>query len=85
MIRTMLHRRRNHGRLTALSENKSRLTYREQEVALLVAKGLSNQQIARRLNVAEGTVKAHLSNIYQKLAITNRTELANFTWRVKQN
>ena len=52
------------------------LTSREWEVATLVAKGLSNKQIARHLNVGEGTVKIHLHNIYEKLAIKNRTILA---------
>jgi len=52
------------------------LTSREQEVATLVAKGLSNKEIARHLNAREGTVKIHLHNIYEKLAIKNRTVLA---------
>ena len=52
------------------------LTAREQEVALLVAKGLSNKEIARALKRSEGTVKIHLHNIYEKLAIKNRTILA---------
>ena len=52
------------------------LTSREWEVATLVAKGLSNKEIARHLNAAEGTVKIHLHNIYEKLAIKNRTVLA---------
>jgi len=52
------------------------LTSREWEVARLVAKGLSNREIARHLNVGEGTVKIHLHNIYEKLAIKNRTILA---------
>ena len=52
------------------------LTSREQEVATLVAKGLSNKEIARHLDVAEGTVKIHLHNIYGKLAVKNRTILA---------
>jgi DNA-binding NarL/FixJ family response regulator len=52
------------------------LTSREWEVARLVAKGLSNKEIARHLNGREGTVKIHLHNIYEKLAIKNRTVLA---------
>ena len=53
-----------------------RLTPREQEVALLVYTGLSNKYICRQLNLSEGTVKIHLHNIYGKLAIRNRTQLA---------
>src|SRR6516162_6201197 len=52
------------------------LTSRERQIALLVCTGLSNKQIARRLDVTEGTVKMHLHNIYVKFAIRNRTMLA---------
>jgi Bacterial regulatory proteins, luxR family len=41
----------------------------------VVAQGLSNSQIARQLRIAEGTVKVHLSRIFEKLEIANRTEL----------
>jgi DNA-binding NarL/FixJ family response regulator len=58
------------------------MTSREWEVATLVAKGLSNKEIARHLNAREGTVKIHLHNIYEKLAIKNRTVLALMTQRV---
>jgi two-component system nitrate/nitrite response regulator NarL len=53
-----------------------RLTRRERQVMALVAEGLSNKEIARRLNVAEGTVKTHLHNIYGKVGVANRTALA---------
>jgi DNA-binding CsgD family transcriptional regulator len=53
-----------------------RLTPREREIALLVYTGLSNKYICRQLNLSEGTVKIHLHNIYEKLAIRNRTQLA---------
>lgn len=52
------------------------LSAREQEVMALVAKGLANKQIARRLHVSEGTVKLHLHNIYRKLGIKSRFALA---------
>lgn len=52
------------------------LTHREQSIALLVAKGLSNHEIAERINVTDGTIKVHLHNIYRKLAISSRTMLA---------
>jgi DNA-binding NarL/FixJ family response regulator len=49
------------------------LTPREREIALLACTGLTNKQIAQELTVAEGTVKVHLHNVYDKLAIRNRT------------
>jgi two-component system nitrate/nitrite response regulator NarL len=52
------------------------LTSCELEVAVLVAEGLSNKEIARRLDRSEGTVKVHLHNIYKKLGVRNRTSLA---------
>jgi DNA-binding CsgD family transcriptional regulator len=52
------------------------LTPAELEVARLVSEGLRNDAIARRLFIAPGTVKAHLSHIFAKLSITTRTELA---------
>ena len=52
------------------------LTIREREISLLVAEGLSNKEVGRRLELSEGTVKIHLHNIYQKLQVHNRTSLA---------
>jgi two-component system nitrate/nitrite response regulator NarL len=53
------------------------LTQREQQVMFLVADGLSNKEIAKHLDVSEGTVKIHLHNIYKKLPVSNRTALAH--------
>jgi DNA-binding NarL/FixJ family response regulator len=49
------------------------LTPRELEILRLVAEGLSNRLVAKRLWVTEQTVKFHLSNIYAKLGVSNRT------------
>jgi DNA-binding NarL/FixJ family response regulator len=57
------------------------LTSREQEIAALVAQGLSNKHIARKTGISDGTVKIHLHNIFQKLGISNRTALAMKTQR----
>jgi RNA polymerase sigma factor (sigma-70 family) len=54
----------------------SRLSAREREVMLLILEEQSNKEIAHRLNLSENTVKVHLHNIYRKLAINNRTQLA---------
>lgn len=52
------------------------LTGREQSIMLLVARGLTNREIAEQTGVTEGTVKVHLHNIYRKLDIDSRTRLA---------
>ncbi|TDD89415.1 response regulator transcription factor [Saccharopolyspora karakumensis] len=49
------------------------LTKRETEVLTLVADGLSNQAIGRRLYLTEGTIKSHLARIYTKLGVDSRT------------
>jgi DNA-binding NarL/FixJ family response regulator len=51
------------------------LTPREIELVRMVASGLRNKEIARRLSITEGTVKTHLHNIYDKLAVGGRLEL----------
>jgi two-component system NarL family response regulator len=53
-----------------------RLTVREQQIAALVGGGGTNKQIARRLAISERTVKAHLTEIFRKLGITDRLKLA---------
>ncbi|UQR61012.1 response regulator transcription factor [Bradyrhizobium sp. C-145] len=59
-------------------EEKSltQLTDRERQIMRLVSEGLSNKEIGRRLNIADGTIKVHLHHIFQKLDISNRTVLA---------
>ncbi len=54
------------------------LTRRELEILQLVAEGHSNSQLARMLWVTEQTVKFHLSNIYRKLEVANRTEASRW-------
>ena len=54
------------------------LTARELEILRHVAEGLSNGRIARELWVTEQTVKFHLSNVYRKLGLANRTEAAHY-------
>jgi len=55
-------------------ENRGPLTERETEVLSLLAKGMPNKQIALSLRISEHTVKFHVSSIYAKLNVTNRTE-----------
>jgi DNA-binding NarL/FixJ family response regulator len=56
------------------------LTEREAQILVAVARGLSNQAIARELWVTEQTVKFHLTNIYRKLRVANRTEAARYAY-----
>jgi two-component system, NarL family, nitrate/nitrite response regulator NarL len=58
-------------------EVSAKLTARELEVALLVTQGFSNKDIARRLNVTEGTVKLHLHNVFSKMGVTKRNNLTS--------
>ena len=57
------------------------LTRREQEILRLAAEGYSNLQLAKMLWVTEQTVKFHLSNIYRKLGVANRTEASRWAAR----
>jgi len=52
------------------------LSEREREVALCVARGENNKEIARQLNLAERTIKAHLTSIFEKLGARDRLQLA---------
>lgn len=52
------------------------LTKRESQIAELVVEGLSNKEIARRCAISKQSVKNHLSNIFKKFSLYNRTELA---------
>jgi DNA-binding NarL/FixJ family response regulator len=53
---------------------ESVLSARELEIVLLAARGLSNHRIASSLHIAEGTVKRHLANVYQKMGVGSRGE-----------
>jgi DNA-binding NarL/FixJ family response regulator len=64
-----------------LPADAPRLTRRELEILRLVAEGHSNAQLARMLWVTEQTVKFHLSNIYRKLDVANRTEASRWAQR----
>jgi two-component system nitrate/nitrite response regulator NarL len=67
---------RESKRLSTRQRLTQLLTIRERQVVLLIADGLSNKEVGRRLDLSEGTVKIHLHNIYQKLHVNNRTTLA---------
>ncbi len=64
--------------MPAASGGAARLTVRETEVLGLIGRGRSNKEIARDLVLSEKTVKTHVSNILQKLQLSDRTQAALF-------
>jgi DNA-binding CsgD family transcriptional regulator len=66
-------------RLAAATRAADPLTDREREIADLVARALTNREIAARLVLSERTVESHVRNILAKLGVANRTEIATTT------
>ncbi len=64
------------GRSAPAVSDAVRMSKREREVIDLIAEGLSNKEIALRLNIATDTVKSHVHNILEKLALHNRLQIA---------
>jgi DNA-binding NarL/FixJ family response regulator len=60
-----------------------RMTKREREIIVLIAEGLSNKEIAARLNLSIFTVKSHIHNILEKMALHSRLEIASYSYRNK--
>lgn len=68
-------RRENTDKTKSREKILNELSKREKEVALFVAKGMANQEVAEAMYVSLRTVKAHLSSIYEKTGVRNRLEL----------
>lgn len=64
-------------------QSEAELSAREQEVLALVAEGLPNKLIARRLEISEKTVKAHLTSVFAVIGVTDRTQAALWAHRHK--
>ena len=60
---------------------EAELTGREREVLALVAEGLPNKLIGRRLEISEKTVKAHLTRVFERIGVTDRTQAALWAQR----
>ncbi|MFF4956494.1 response regulator transcription factor [Streptomyces sp. NPDC001222] len=56
------------------------LTARETEVLMLIADGLSNQEIARRLHVSTATVKTHINNLFAKTGVKDRAQAVRYAY-----
>ena len=69
-----------HAALDGIGLKTLGLTRREAEVVALVASGATNKDIARQLRIAHGTVKKHLDNVYTKLGVRSRGQLAAFVF-----
>jgi DNA-binding NarL/FixJ family response regulator len=69
--------------LTARAEERPEvdLSPRERDVLALVAEGMPNKRIAQRLAISESTVKAHLTSIFQRIGVTDRTQAALWAQR----
>jgi DNA-binding NarL/FixJ family response regulator len=63
------------GKLTGAA----RMTKREREITVLIGEGLSNKEIAQRLSIAIYTVKSHVHNVLEKLALHSRVQIATYT------
>lgn len=70
------------GRLSDAPPSEGRVTGRELDIISLVARGMENKEIAAELEIAEQTVKNHLSRVMKKLGLRNRQEVAMFAVRV---
>lgn len=62
--------------LTQTDSSRRQLSPREREVLQLITEGLNNQEIAGKLFISEKTVKNHITRIFKKLDVTNRTQAA---------
>lgn len=66
------------GRGEDLASDAVRMTARERQVIELIGEGLSNKEIATRLNIATHTVRSHVRNVMEKLALHTRLQIAAF-------
>lgn len=80
---TPLLRRRLEDRSLKTKRHRDSLTKREIEVLKLLAEGLFNKEIAYTLNISEKTVKNHVSNIFKKINVSDRTQAA--VYAIKHN
>lgn len=64
------------------TEHEEQLTEREREILHLIAQGLSNKEIAATLSISDNTVKTHISNLFEKLRVNDRTQAVTTALRL---
>ncbi|SKC64062.1 response regulator [Maledivibacter halophilus] len=72
---------KNRGKTTGKEQGKNKLTRREYEVLTLIAEGLNNKEIGENLFISEKTVKNHVSNIFKKIEVNDRTQAAIYAFK----
>jgi DNA-binding NarL/FixJ family response regulator len=71
----------NHALRNGKLPDAVRMTRREREIVVLIAEAMSNKEIAQRLNLSTHTVKSHIHNILEKLALHSRLEIATHSYK----
>ncbi|SEG47256.1 response regulator transcription factor [Marinobacterium lutimaris] len=74
-----------HRRSAKVINDLDILTSREKDVLIKISEGLSNPDIADKLNINQHTVKTHIYNIFKKIGVQNRTQAANWAIRYMKN
>lgn len=69
------------GQSPKIINGKDKMTRREYEVITLIAEGLNNKEIAEKLYISEKTVKNHVSNIFKKINVSDRTQAAIYAFK----
>ena len=72
----LLVAKKSRGQVAPAADAESALTAREEQILRLVAEGLSNKEVGRKLDLQEKTVKYYMSAVFQKLNVRNRVEAA---------
>lgn len=72
---------KSRGKDSDKEHSKNKLTRREYEVLTLIAEGLNNKEIAESLFISEKTVKNHVSNIFKKIEVNDRTQAAIYAFK----
>ena len=65
----------NYAESAARAKHIEKISRKEQEIIILVSQGFKNREIAEKLHISEQTVKAHISHIFRKVKVTNRSQL----------